>query len=564
MATRKWIVGSVCLSAVAGASFAVPGCVPDAPTDCASNGVCTPVDASMAEEAPAPATDAASAPPDADADGADGANAADADGAADGQDGADGFDGFVCDPALSPHDDPCVLTLDAGIFVAASTAGGSDTTGDGSKAAPYATLGYALTHLTGESRVYVCTATFHEAVSITAAGVRVYGGLACPVGASGRSWSYLDGGQAQVIAPPNEIALTVNAPGSLDIEDMMFMVPSASGQDDAGNGLSSIAALVNDSTVTFRRCAFGAGNGASGNGGAVGSNYVADAAPSGQPPSDSGVGGAGAAIQCTDGTSSQGGTGGNGGIPVGANGGDGGAHPLPPFTAGQDGLGGGGGSFSCGSGAHPGANGTPGASGIAAAAGAYGALRAQGWTPTGGAAGTSGGPGQGGGGGGGLAAPLLGGTGGGAGGCGGAGGAGGAGGGASIGLACISANVTLESCVINTGAGGAGGPGGQGQPGQNGGVPGTPPVVGGCAGGYGGNGAGGAGGAGGTGGLSACIVFAGNAPVGSPICTPGDAGTPGLGGGGAVGGSNTASSGPAGADGGRGAAGTSEAIFASP
>ncbi|HSY22218.1 MAG TPA: hypothetical protein VK841_08895, partial [Polyangiaceae bacterium] len=104
--------------------------------------------------------------------------------------------------------------------------------------------------------------------------------------------------------------------------------PDAVGQDDAGNGQSSIAALVNGSVVAFNRCAFVAGAGANGADGVTGSNYDGGTAPAGQA-NDGGAGGAGGFIVCGDGTSSTGGAGGNS-TPTG--GADGSAVPMPVLT----------------------------------------------------------------------------------------------------------------------------------------------------------------------------------------------------------------------------------------
>jgi hypothetical protein len=474
----------------------------------------------------------------------------------DSNEGSVSADGSTCDPTKSPRDEPCMVDNAYGVFV---SSGGRDIA-TGTMSDPLKTIAGGITTAieTGKSRVYVCDGTYPEQVALSSA-VNLYGAFACDAG-----WSYVDGGAAQVVSAPNQIALIVNGVSApITVEDLRFAAADASGQDDGGNGMSSTAALVNASTVTFRRCIFIAGNGADGANGSAGSNYMGDAAPNGQPADDAGAGGAGGRNNCNDGTSSFGGRGGNGGTPSGTNGDDGGASPLPTAAAGYDGQGGASGMASCGAGAHPGANGAAGTAGGAQTPGYYGSLTNQGWTPSAGGNGGNGNPAQGGGGGGGIGTPLLGGTGGGAGGCGGAGGTGGGGGGASIGIACVSANVTLEGCVISTVSGGKGGQGGAAQPGQGGGIPGPPPSFG-CSGGGGGNGAGGAGGGGGTGGFSVCVVFKGNAPSGAVNCTKGDAGAPGSGGAGAAGGTNAIGSGPTGPDGGIGLAGLAAPTWQSP
>jgi hypothetical protein len=467
-----------------------------------------------------------------------------------GLDAADGFDGFVCDPTKAPHDEACVIADIYGVFVAPAQSGGSDTTGTGTQTKPYATVAHALANLSGKSRVYVCDATYTGAVTLSSA-TNVFGGLVCPIGGAA-DWTYSPGGRATLAAGATQPALTVlGVTEAVDIEDMGFMAPDASGQDDAGNGQSSLAVLVNNaSNVTFRRCAFGAGAGANGIDGAMPSNYTGASAPSGQANDDAGNGGVGGIVTCNDETSSFGGQGGSEGPTSGTAGGDGGASPMPIANSalGLDGIGGAGGVARCVSG-DPGANGASGDGGTAPSS--YGTLSAQGWRPLPSSAGSNGAPGQGGGGGGGKSNPKQGGTGGGAGGCGGAGGTAGGAGGASIALACVSSTVTLDTCTMQTGAGGQGGNGGPGQPGQAGGAGGL--VAGPCTGGYGGNGAGGAGGAGGNGGVSLCVLLVNSNVSGTPGCIPAIAGTAGTAGAGGAGGDN--GQGNPSAAGGNGAAG---------
>ena len=108
----------------------------------------------------------------------------------------------------------------------------------------------------------MCQGSYAETLKVTSA-VSVYGGLACPLGDAG--WVYGDGGAAQVTGAANAIAFTVDGvDASIAVEDMRVVSPDAVGQDDAGNGRSSIAALVNGSAVTFTRCTFVAGAGANG------------------------------------------------------------------------------------------------------------------------------------------------------------------------------------------------------------------------------------------------------------------------------------------------------------
>lgn len=528
---------------VCGACLVGPGCSLFPPDDCASHLRCPGVanDATVPGDAADAMLLAESAV--ADVDGNDGATSEGGDG---GLDATNLPDVGGCDPTKSPHDAPCVVDQGGAVFVAPGASGGSDTTGHGTRSAPFATIGYALAHLGGRDRLYICDATYPESLSMTVAA-NVYGGLSCPNGDAG--WNYV-GGTAQVHGAQNQVPLTIDGVArAISIEDMAIVAASASGQDDAGNGRSSIAALVNASTVVFRRCSLTAGSGDRGSNGGTTSNYGVATAPEGGA-NNGADGGAGGAMLCNDGTSSTGGTGGSATMTTADDGGNGTANPMPetyPVMA-LDGLGGTGG-YGC-SGGHKGAY--SGASDGGVAAMTHGLLTASGWTPSAGGNGYAGQPGQGGGGGGGIAGAVsVGGTGGGAGGCGGAGGTGGGGGGASVALACIGSAVTLERCTLTTSAAGNGGKGGDGQLGQGGGA--SPASVAACSGGIGGNGAGGGGGAGGTGGVAVCIVCKGNAPTGVPSCAAGPAGLPGGHGQGGAGGTNALNS--AAPDGGPGADG---------
>ena len=465
-------------------------------------------------------------------------------------DAADGFDGFVCDENNSPHDDPCVVANAYGVFV--SPQGHDGAVGTMSDPLRSVAEGIAKATQTGKSHVYVCDGSYAEQVTLSAA-VSLYGGLSC-TGDAG--WTYADGGMAQVTGPQNQVALTVTGITTpIAIEDFLVVAASAAGLDDAGNGLSSIAVLVNGSTVAFRRCTFGAGSADNGGAGVAGNNYVFFVAPDGGA-NEGGLGGLGGRVTCVDGTNAIGGSGGNvTSVPPEGDGGAGISVPAAATSPGRDGLGGAGddGINGCARG-HNGANGA--ATDGGGAASSYGALNSMGWLPSPGSAGQPGSPGQGGGGGGANSAPLLGGTGGGAGGCGGAGGTGGGGGGASIALASITSRVTMEGCALTTSAAGNGGKGGDGQPGQGGGTYGA--ALGPCLGGFGGNGAGGAAGGGGTGGISVCTAYKGTQPTASLSCAIGTGGSPGNGGAGGDGGTNPIGNGLAGPNGADGHAGLSQ------
>jgi hypothetical protein len=463
-----------------------------------------------------------------------------------------------CDPTKTPDIESCLIAEQYGVFVATPDAGGIADASCGSQTAPCATIGQGIATASGasKSRIFICQGAFNEAV--TATHTSLYGGFACPT--DGGLWTFADA-SSQLIGPQNQIALTISgATSPVDIDDLWISAPDAAGIDDAGNGLSSLAVLVNGSTVTFRRCVITAGNGDNGTDGGTITNYAAATAGSGQSPAaEAGAGGEGGLQACIDGISvSTGGKGGDATSTVGGTGADGGngaASPMPPTSPGFDGAGGPGGKGVCAGLANPGANGL-GASAAAAPATALGMLTATGWLPSSGIPGGRGSPGQGGGGGGGIQLTAIGGPGGGggAGGCGGGGGTGGRGGGGSIAVGCLNGVATFKACLLTTGVAGRGGTGGDGQPGQSGGAPG----FGLCNGAQGGAGAGGSGGAGGTGGASVCVANKNSTVTGSPTCTHGTAGAPGAGGVGQTGGTGPQGPGNPGLDGGAGFPGVSQ------
>lgn len=456
--------------------------------------------------------------------------------------------GFTCDSGYHvcngacdsdgdvPSDtgDPCILTEPFGVFVATAGDGGSDTTGTGTRAAPYATITHALANLNGTSRVYVCNGSYSDSVA-AASGVGIFGGLSC----TGGTWAYVGGTGTVVTAPVGSYALHATGATGVTVEDITFGAPDAEGTDASGNGNSSIAAFFNATTATLVRVTLTAGKGANGNAGTSGSsapNYSGSVAASGSAGAASGSAEGGQAV-CQDGDSSQGGAGGVPGVSPapGGNGTAGSSTPMATTSTGFDGAAGIGGLTACNPSADPSANGAARSGGSAAIS--LGTLSTTGWTPSSGVGGGSGQPGQGGGGGGGKATPAVGGDAGGAGGCGGTGGGGGWGGGASIALASVSSSLTLTSCAFQTGRGGDGGPGGDGQAGQGGGNPGGNALA--CGGGIGGNGAGGSAGAGGTAGVSAGILWSGTQPAPtSATYLIGSVGNPGAPGGAGAGGTN--------------------------
>jgi hypothetical protein len=484
-----------------------------------------------------------------------------------------------CDLAGDPKSQPCLLDDAYGVFVAppgaaaaADDAGASDAGTDGSKDHPFATLGEALAQLGAKTRIFLCNGSYSEELSITTP-VRLYGGLSCAPGPSGRAWAYV-GATSTVTSPSPRPALSVSgASGAgVTLEDVSFTSPSVT---TAGG--SSIAAIVSSSTVNLVRVTLTAGSGAGGSPGEDGTatpNYTGAApAGGGQVFTFSGgsysavAGGGGAVNRCTPYGMSAGGDGGLGCASSGT-GASGNASPPAPTTPGRDGLSAVGtttddaGTLVVVAITDPGADGVAGDGGAAAAAPSYGVLTATAWTPAPGGDGAPGHPGQGGAG---ATDPRydncglsfsVGGGGGGAGGCGGSGGKGGGGAGGSIALAVAGSTVTLTDCILVASAGGAGGRGGAGEDGQAGAAGGDRSVSLSlhAAGAPGGNGAGGSGGAGGTGGISVGILTKGS----TVTTTSGSIQTGGAGTGGAAGPAGHHTTGPmtTGMDGTAGASGT--------
>ncbi len=400
-----------------------------------------------------------------------------------------------CDLGLDVTASPACIDDGIGVFVDGTN--GNDT-GLGTKASPYKTIAKAIAAAGAKPRVYVCTGTYAEDVSLTQANaVGIFGGLKCG------DWSY-DG--SLPIVGKSSLALHVDGVTKpIVLSDLAFQAAAG-----ANAGDSSIAAFVTGSTdVTLRRVKLRPGAGKDGAPGATGQNWTTvaqdDSSIRGKDASGSTGGATHACSICADSVNSSGGGGGNGGT-LSSQGGNAGAPNLngtPP----DDGAGG---SHDACTAGHNGANASPATAAPGAAV--VGKLTSAGWTPATGQDGPNGGPGQGGGGGGGgTGLGPGGGGGGGCGGCGGAGGKGGLSGGASIGLAVVASKVSLVACDIVTLAGGAGGAGSAGQAGQLGGYAGSA-VSPGCAGGIGGQGSAGGAGGGGAGGISVGIVYTDQKP----------------------------------------------------
>ncbi len=429
----------------------------------------------------------------------------------------------VCDGTKPPHDDPCVIDEQFGVFVSPVGADGNP----GTRARPLYTLGQAMdaARASGKERVYACAGTFAEQLNIGASrdGVAVYGGLDCT------SWNY--GSQNLVKVVPTQPGYALDLEGLVEgatFEDLVFVAQSANG---ATAGESSIAVFVSGSqNIAFHRVSISAGNAADGAPGASGGPTLDGGAATtgtnwlGSPPyaelNGNDAIGAVAASQktctCPDGTGSIGGRGGGSS--------DGGAQipgaGLPVYDS--DGGAGlvGRNSTSCGGGGAPIQQGLDAPSTMnAAPAHSWGFVVATGWTAAASVPGVNGLPGQGGAGGGDGPGGVGGGGSGACGGCGGAGGRPGGAGGSSIALLSYQSTVDLVGCALAARNAGAGGAGGDGEPGQPGGLGAGNGAQSGCQGGLGGSGAGGNGGQGGAGGLALGIGYTAPPPTfdGAPV-----------------------------------------------
>jgi hypothetical protein len=409
----------------------------------------------------------------------------------------------------SDTSDPCVLTETFGIFVAPT---GSDTTGKGTRAAPYATIGHGMDQATASSltRVYACGTAGHYTenlvVGSSRAGLSVYGGLDCTT--TPGTWSYNAADQA-VITPATGYAAAITA--SVTFEDTDFVAAPGVSSTSNMTSASSIAVFVSDATgVVLERCDAQAGAAASGASSAQPAPY-GTTAPVGNagsaPIAAGGTGAGGAAMPNPACTTSVGGAGGSAKL--------GESITLLDGQPGQPGANNAGTSAECAATEEGGGMGVAGAAGSSgAAATTWATFSASGWSPTGGQAGGPAAVGQGGGGGGTTAAAnsLGGGGGGGAGGCGGVGGQPGSGGGSSVAVLVFDSVVTLESCTLSASNAGGGGNGAAGQTGQGGGTGGAG-STGGCGGGTGAAGGSGGPGSGGAGGVSAGVLWTGTAPT---------------------------------------------------
>jgi len=436
-------------------------------------------------------------------------------------------------------DAACWTTNEHGVFV--SNESGDDSKGDGSREAPFASIGRGIGAAAGKN-VYVCLGTsgdpYAEQVILTAAadGVRLYGGFDCT------DWSYSINRSAEVAPTTEVIALRIQSlKKGAYIENLRFTAA-----DGNGNDASSYGAFVTDSkNVVLKRVGLTAGKGLDGadskaakpgaDGTVAGSAQNGDPALCGSPADGNG----GKPIAATCG--SKGGNGGGGVVDAQGNPGLSGT-PLLNVTPANASNGGPAATADQEDG-HDGAKGSSGDAGaVGLQAPSAGMFASAGYSPAGGNAGLTGFPGQGGGGGGsskgvGGCRGASGGAGG-MGGCGGSGGDGGSGGGASVALLSWASLIAVDHCTLTTrdaGRGGKGGDGGlrgQGSGGGQGGA-GVGKIGLGGLGKPGGAGGDGGSGSGGTGGPSYALVFSGSKPtydLADTTLTVGKGGDAGVGG----------------------------------
>ena len=417
----------------------------------------------------------------------------------------------------SPTDGVSVTPIEPGpaMFVAST---GSDVSGDGSRAAPFATIGRAISAANAiggflTRAVYVGSGTYTSFA--LSSGVSVYGGFVPG------AW----------VRPAVLTPTTVSGPtpvNGIGVSNLRLDGFSITGTDASTPGTSAFGIRLGNSTdVRLVNMRITAGRGANGNAGPLGgvgaSGNAGGPGQAGASGSSSGgvggVGGVGALPGGAGGTGGYDDTNGNTGAPGGGGtpGGVGGAASQACSNVSQNGQIG-----------ISGSTGANGASGVGAMS--PGSFNSFSYAGVNGSSGTSGAPGTGGGGGGGgggghgdgflcQADRAGGGGGGGAGGSGGGGGGGGGAAGGSFGIYLHGSTLSLLSNVeITTGAGGVGGAGGAGGVGGNGGA-GAPggnradDAGSGGPGGNGGRGGNGGGGGGGAGGPSIGIVLASGSVV---------------------------------------------------
>ena len=160
----------------------------------------------------------------------------------------------ACDPGTSksPVESTCLISEKYGVFVSPQ---GSDTTGIGTRAAPYKTLAKGLQSAKGNvMRVYACDegTGYLDGLTIDATldGTSLYGGFECT------GWTYATTRRARV-HPATGVALVVKGlTTGVTVEDFEFNAA------DAAVGASSIGAIVDTAlNVVLRGVKVTAGKG---------------------------------------------------------------------------------------------------------------------------------------------------------------------------------------------------------------------------------------------------------------------------------------------------------------
>lgn len=361
-----------------------------------------------------------------------------------------------------------------GVFARA----GEDAGGSGKSDDPYTRLQDAIDHAEGR-KVCACTdEAFAEAVTLRA-GIEVHGGYTC-----NGEWEKSADRKSTIVGPAGQVALTLTGEaGGAKMQG--FEIRAA---DATEPGASSIAVAVADIAAELTQIDVLAGNGRAGEDGEAAAGTAAagaDAPARGAEgaPTDGWIptapmGGKPGRTTC-DGVDTDGGAGGDGGLPP-ALGTDSRGRPGEAGKPAPEAMvnGNGGRVDNVGYGQN-GSNGAPGGYGGVGDSGHGGRLALAGITDGDGARGKPGNPGQGGGGGAGSkmlwvqgvgAGAGASGGGGGAGGCGGRGGAGGKAGGSSIGIISLGTRLVLSEVSVTLKEGGKGGDGAAGQEGGPGGL----------------------------------------------------------------------------------------------
>ena len=404
---------------------------------------------------------------------------------------------------------------------------GADSIYAGGPDVPYKSIAYALTQLSGRTKLRLAIGTYNESVPLNITNNLVFdGGYVINNGIWSKSNSdstYIICSGTQVInnAVAHRVGFVSNGASNWELQDLVIKTTDIASTTTNGEGYSNYGVLAYGGSGNFKviRTKIYAGSAANGRDG------VTPGGSGGNGGHGNGGGGGNGAGKCSTGTNGTAGT----GSTNGGGGAGGGGSTCSSSGCNIVGCGSNGCSAAAGT---PGGNGSAGAGYVAnarpaspAAGGTYYAVAAQ---SASGSAGTGGGGGGGGGGaatgscctcGCGSGSPV-----GGAGGNGGDGGlpgSGGWGGGGSFGIYASGAGTTgtIVTALVKPGNAGTGGNGANGQPASNaqGGAAGH--THGGCDGGVGGNGGnGGAGGNGGRGqdganGISTDIVAVNSATI---------------------------------------------------